>query len=103
MDGSLGIDAVSALAWGTLHRARPLWNGRGSPDWSRLILEFCLLAVIGILAEIVAPVVGRPSARALKVWLRGTGLVLGCAAALILAATGSYAMELFASRFWRDR
>jgi hypothetical protein len=72
------------------HGHRLLWNGRGSPDWSRLTLEFCLVAVIGVLALVVAPMVGHPSASTLKVWLHRAGLVLGCAAALILATTASY-------------
>jgi len=70
---------------------RLLWNGRGSLDWSRLTLELCLVAVTGALAAVVAPpVVGRPSARALKSWFRRVGLVLGCAAVLILAARAGY-------------
>jgi len=69
---------------------RLLWNGRGSLDWSRLALELCLVAVIGALAAVVAPMVGRPSARVLKVSFRRAGLVLGGAAALILVATAGY-------------
>lgn len=69
---------------------RPLWNGRGHPDWSRLALEVCLVAVIGALAAVVAPMAGRPPTSALKVWFRRAGLVLGCTAVLILAVTASY-------------
>ena len=69
---------------------RLLWNGRGSLDLSRLALELSLLAIVGALATIVAPMVGHPSPRALKVWLRRAGLILGCAAVLIVAATAVY-------------
>ncbi len=69
---------------------RLLWNGRGSPDWSRLALELCLVAVIGILAAVGAPMVGRPSARALKGWFHRAGLVSGCAAVTILTLTAGY-------------
>jgi len=72
------------------HGHRLLWNGRGSIDWSRLALELCLVAIVGALAAIVAPMVGRSSTRALRVWFRGAGLLLGCAAALILAATAGH-------------
>src|SRR5271165_889052 len=72
------------------HGHRLLWNGRGSLDWSRLVLELCLVAVIGVLTAVVAPMVGRPATGALKVWFRRAGLGLGCAAALILAATAGY-------------
>src|SRR5271166_2595787 len=76
---------------------RLLWNGRGSLDWSRLALELCLVAIIGALAAVVAPMAGRPSARALRVWLRRAGLALGCAAVLIVAATAAYDGIV---RFW---
>lgn len=69
---------------------RLLWNGRGTLDWSRLALELCLVASIGALAAVVAPMVGRPSTRALKIWFRRAGLVLGCAAVLTLATTAGY-------------
>lgn len=69
---------------------RPLWNGRGNPDWSRLALEVCLVAVICALAAVVAPMAGRLSATTLKVWFRRAGLVFGSAAVLILAATAGY-------------
>ncbi len=69
---------------------RLLWNGRGSLDWSRLALELCLVAIIGALAAVVVPMVGRPSTRALEVWFRRAGVVLGCAAVLILAATAGH-------------
>ncbi len=72
------------------HGHRLLWNGRGSLDWSRLVLELCLVAVIGALAAVVAPMLGRPGAGTLKVWVRRAGLVLGCAAVLIVAATAAY-------------
>jgi len=49
-----------------------------------------LVAIVGALAAIVAPMVGRSSTRALRVWFRGAGLLLGCAAALILAATAGH-------------
>jgi hypothetical protein len=70
---------------------RLLWDGRGrSLDWSRLALELCIVAVIGALAVVVAPMAGRPLARALGARLRRVGLVFGCAAVLILAATAGY-------------
>ena len=72
------------------HGHRLLWNGRGNLDWSRLALELCLLAIIGALAAVVAPMVERPSGRAPKVWFRRAGLGLGCAAVLILVATAGY-------------
>jgi hypothetical protein len=72
------------------HGHRLLWNGRGSLDWSRLALELCLVAVIGALAAVVAPMVGRSSGRALRGSFRRAGLVFGCAAVLILAATAGY-------------
>jgi hypothetical protein len=69
---------------------RLLWIGRGGLDWSRLALEFCLVAVIGALAAVTTPMAGRPSARALKVWFRRAGLVSGWAAITILALTAGY-------------
>lgn len=72
------------------HGHRLLWNGRGNIDWSRLALELCLVAIVGALAAVVAPIIGRLSPRALRVWFRRAGLVLGCAAVLILAATIGY-------------
>ena len=72
------------------HGHRLLWNGRGSLDWSRLALELCLVAVIGALAAVVPPIVGRPSARAPKVWFRRVSLVLGSAAVTILVLTAGY-------------
>ncbi len=72
------------------HGHRLLWNGRGSIDWSRLFLELCLVAIVGALAAVVAPMVGRPSTRALAVWFRRAGLVLGCAAVVILGATAGH-------------
>jgi len=44
---------------------------------------------------------GRPSARALRVWPRRAGLVLGCAAVLILAATAGYD-GIVRFLLWRD-
>src|SRR5271166_3070375 len=80
---------------------RLLWNGRGSLDWSRLALELCLVAVVGALAAVVAPMVGRFSARARRVWFRRAGLVLGFAAVLILAATAGHDAVAYFS-LWRD-
>ncbi len=69
---------------------RMLWNGRGNLDWSRLALELCLVAIVGALAAVVAPMFGRPSARTLKVWLHRASLVSGCAALLTLASVAGY-------------
>jgi hypothetical protein len=69
---------------------RPLWNGRGSPDWSRLALEFCFVAVICALAAVVAPMAGHSPASTLKNWFRRAGLVLGCGSVLILVATAAH-------------
>jgi hypothetical protein len=69
---------------------RLLWNGRGSLDWSRLALEFCLIVVIGALALVLAPMIGHPSIRALKTWFRRSGVALGCVAVVILAAVAGY-------------
>jgi hypothetical protein len=69
---------------------RLLWNGRGTIDWSRPALELCLVAVVGALAAAVAPTVGWPVTTELRAWFRRAGLVFGCAAVLILAATAGY-------------
>jgi hypothetical protein len=53
-------------------------------------LELCLVAIVGALMAVVAPMVGRPSIRAIGVWFRRVSLVLGCVAALILAAIAGY-------------
>ncbi len=80
---------------------RLLWNGLGNPDWSRLVLELCLLAIIGTLAVVVAPVVARLSPGALKTWLRCVGLVLACAGVTILALTAGYD-AIIGVTLWRE-
>src|ERR1035441_4995508 len=99
LTGALGL--LLCPPWhGAYDRTRSIWlssshrllwdGGRGSLDWSRLALELCLVMVIGALAAVAAPMVGRPAARAPKVWLRRTGLVFVWAAVLILVATAAY-------------
>ncbi len=90
LTAALGLMLCPPWRAGYYHGHRLLWRGRGSLDWSRLALEFCLVAVIGAIVAAVAPMIGRPSVRALKVWFHRAGLVMACAAVLILGAIGGY-------------
>ncbi len=71
---------------------RLLWGQRGgNPDWAHLLLELCLLGAVGVLAALLAPIAERCSLATLKIWLQRVGLVLGCAAVLLVAVKAGYA------------
>jgi hypothetical protein len=64
-----------------------LWVGRGTLDWSRLVLELCVVAVIAALMAAVAPTIRRSLDSAPpSVSLRRVGVALAGTAVLILAA-----------------